>query len=131
MRRMLARWGIRLATSLVGIAAGIAISVALLSGFSAKASGIVWATLVFWVVHFFVLLIAVRIFVKEGNPSIAMAGLLALASTIVSLIVVNLIVSGMKIKGVDTFIFAALIIWLTTAIGDVVGSRMIRARRRS
>ena len=128
---MLARWGIRLVTSLVGIAAGIVISMALLSGFSANATAVVWATLVFWVVHFFVLLIALRIFVKEGNPSIALAGLLALASTIISLIIVNLIVSDMTIKGVDTYVFATLIIWLTTAIGDVVGGRMIRERRRS
>jgi hypothetical protein len=128
---MLARWGIRLVTSLVGIAIGIVISIALLSGFSANVTAVVFATLVFWVVHFFVLLIALRIFVREGNPSIALAGLLALASTIVSLIVVNLIVSDMTIKGLDTYFFAALIIWLTTAIGDVVGGRMIRERRRS
>jgi|SRR6478609_10386415 len=127
---MLARWGIRLVTSLVGIAIGIVISIVLLSGFSASVTAVVLATLVFWVVHFFVLLLALRIFVKEGNPSIAMAGLLALASTVISLIVVNLIVSDMTIKGVDTYVTAALIIWLTTAIGDVVGGRMIRARRR-
>lgn len=127
---MLARWGIRLVTSLVAIAAGIVISKVILDGFSANVSAVAWATLVFWIVHFLLLLIALRIFVKEGDPSIAMAGLLALASTIVSLVVVNLIVSGMSIKGLDTYVFAALIIWLTTAIGDVVGSRMIRARRR-
>jgi hypothetical protein len=126
---VLARWGIRLVTSLVGIAAGIVISVVALSGFSANAAAVVVATIVFWIVHFFVLLIALRIFVKGANPSIAMAGLLALASTVVSLILVNLIVSDMTIKGLDTYVFAALIIWFTTAIGDVVGGRMIRARR--
>jgi hypothetical protein len=128
---VLARWGIRLVTSLAGIVIGLVLSDLLLSDFSATASSLVWATLLFWAVHFIVLLIAVRAFVREGSPSIALAGLLALASTIISLLIVNLVVSGMSIKGVGTYVFATLIVWLTTAIADVVGSRMIRARRRA
>ena len=124
---MLARWGIRLLASLVGIAAGIILSAAVLSDFSAGAGAIVGATIVFWVVHLIVDFMALRVLVR--NPSIAVAGLLALASTIVSLIIVNILVSGLHISGASTYLVATLIIWITTAAGDIVGRRKIRARR--
>jgi hypothetical protein len=125
---VLVRWGIRLAASLVGIAAGIVLSVALLSDFSADATAIVTATILFWVVHVIVQFLALRILVRQ--PSVALAGLLALGSTIVALIIVNLAISGISIDGVGTYVLATLIIWITTAIADVIGGRMIRERRR-
>ena len=126
---MLARWGIRIVASLVGIAAGIIISVALLDDFSASTAGIVEATIVFWVVHIIVNFFAVKVLIRQ--PSVAIAGLLALASTIVSLIIVNIIVSDISISGATTYILATLIIWITTAVADVIGGRMIRDRRRA
>jgi len=124
---MLARWGIRLGTSLVAIAAGIIISMAVLSDFSANATAVVEATLLFWLIHLVIQFIALKIFIKE--PSIALAGLLALASTIVALVLVNLIVSDVTIRGATTYLIAALIIWITTAAGDMVARRMILDRR--
>jgi len=126
---MLARWGIRIVASLVGIAAGIIISVALLDDFSASTAGIVEATIVFWVVHIIVNFFAVKVLIRQ--PSVAIAGLLALASTIVSLIIVNIIVSDVSISGATTYVLATLIIWITTAVADVIGGRMIRDRRRA
>ena len=82
---MLARLGIRLVSSLVGIAIGIVFSVALLSGFSATAHAILVSTLVFWAVHIVVNFIALRILIRQ--PSVATAGLLALA-VVVGLVVV-------------------------------------------
>ncbi len=64
------------------------------------------------------------------QPSVALAGLLALAATIVSLIIVNVIVSGLYISGASTYVLATLIVWLTTATSDTIGRRMIRDRRR-
>jgi hypothetical protein len=124
---MLARWGIRFGTSLVGIAVGILFSSAVLSKFSIDATAVVEASLLFWLVHIVVQLIALRVLVRQ--PSIALAGLLALASTVIALIIVNAIVSGLSIHGIQTYVLATLIIWLTTAVGDVVGRRMIRDRR--
>jgi hypothetical protein len=124
---MLARWGIRFGTSLVGIAAGILLSGGLLAKFSIDATGVVEASLLFWVIHLVVQIFALRVLVRE--PSIALAGLLALASTIVALIIVNAIVSGLTIKGIQTYVFATLIIWLTTSVADIIGRRIIRARR--
>jgi hypothetical protein len=125
---MFARLGIRLGTSLAGIAIGLLLSSALLSKFSIDAAAVIEATLIFWIVHLGVQFMALRVLVRQ--PSIALAGLLALASTIISLIIVNLIVSGLSISGSSTYVLATLIIWLTTAIGDTIGRREIRARRQ-
>jgi CDP-diglyceride synthetase len=70
---------------------------------------------------------ALRVLIRQ--PSVALAGLLAIASTIVSLIIVSLVVSGLHIRGATTYLFATLIIWLTTAAADFIGQRMIRDRR--
>jgi putative membrane protein len=125
---MLVRWGIRIGTSLVGIAVGVIVSSAVLSKFSIDATAVVQAVLLFWLVHLVVQLLALRVLVHE--PSIALAGLLALASTIVALIIVNTIVSGLTIHGFQTYVFATLIIWVTTSISDIIGHRMIKARRQ-
>ncbi|HEV2922428.1 MAG TPA: hypothetical protein VGW98_00185 [Solirubrobacteraceae bacterium] len=124
---MLARWGIRLATSLAGIAVGILLSSAVLSKFSVNATAVVEASLLFWLVHIGVSVLALRVLVRQ--PSIALAGLLALASTIVSLIIVNAIVSGLTIHGIQTYVAATLIIWFTTSVGDIVARQMIKRRR--
>jgi hypothetical protein len=124
---MFVRLGIRAASSLAGIAAGLLLASALLDKFSLNATAVIEATLVFWVVHLVVGFVALKVLVRE--PSLALAGLLALGSTIVSLIIVNAIVSGLSINGLQTYVLATAIVWLATAIGDTVGRRMIRARR--
>jgi putative membrane protein len=125
---VLARWGIRLLTSLAGIAVGIVVSATLLDDFSIDAGALVVATVLFWIIHLAVQFIALRVLIRQ--PSVALAGLLALASTIVALIIVNIIVSGMSIHGISTYVLATLIIWLATVGGDVVGHRRIQARRQ-
>jgi hypothetical protein len=124
---VLARWGIRLATSLAGIAVGIIVSAALLDDFSVDTTAVVLATAVFWIVHLVVQFLALRVLIRQ--PSVALAGLLALGSTVVALIVVDIVVDGISISGVSTYVLATLIIWLSTVAGDIIGGRMIRARR--
>jgi hypothetical protein len=126
---MLARLGIRILASLVGIFIGIVVSVAVLGGFSASSRAILVATLLFWVVHLLVNFVTLRILIRQ--PSVAMAGLLALVSTVIALIIVNIVVSGLSIHGVSTYVLATLIIWIATALSDMVGRRQIRARRRN
>ena len=58
---MLARLGIRVVASLVGILIGIVASVALLSGFSATTQAIAVSTLLFWVVNLVVNFVALRV----------------------------------------------------------------------
>ena len=124
---MLARWGIRLGTSLAGIAVGIVVSAALLERFSVDVEAVVLATMLFWVVHLVVQFLALRVLIRQ--PSVALAGLLALGSTVVALIVVDIVVDGISISGVSAYVVATLIIWISTVAGDIVGGRMIRARR--
>jgi hypothetical protein len=125
---MLARWGIRIAASLIGIAVGIVLSTAIFDGFSSSTTGLVEATIVFWVVFLIVNFLALRVLIRQ--PSVGLAGLLALGSTIVSLIIVNLIVSDISIRGVSTYLGATLVIWISTVVADSIGRRMIRDRRR-
>jgi len=125
---MLVRWGIRLGATLVGIAVGIVLSAGLLDDFNVTTAGVVWATLLFWIVHIVVQFLALRVLIRQ--PSIALAGLLALASTIIALFVVNLIVDGISISGAGTYVLATLIIWACTAVADVAGGALIRSRRR-
>jgi len=124
---MLARLAIRFGTSLIGIAVGVLVSSAVLSKFSISATGVVEATFVFWFVHLATQFMALKVLVHQ--PSIALAGLLAVASTIVALIIVNVIVSGLSIHGLNTYVFATLIIWVTTSISDIAARQMIRERR--
>jgi hypothetical protein len=125
---MLARWGIRIASSLIGIAVGIVLSTAIFDGFSSSTTGLVEATIVFWIVFLIVNFLALRVLIRQ--PSVGLAGLLALGSTIVSLIIVNLIVSDISIRGVSTYLGATLVIWISTVVADSIGRRMIRDRRR-
>lgn len=125
---MLARWGIRLLASLIGIAVGILLSAALLDDFDVTTQGVIFATALFWVINLLINFFALRIFIRA--PSVSTAGVLALASTIVSLFIVNLLVDDISIHGLGTYALATLIIWLCTVIGDVIGTRMIRTRRR-
>jgi hypothetical protein len=124
---MLVRWGIRFGTSLAAIAIGMVISATILNKFSLNATGLVEAALLFWIIHLVVQIFALRVLVRE--PSIALAGLLAVASTVVSLIIVNAVASGLYITGVQTYFWATLIMWVAISIGDIAGRRMIQARR--
>ena len=124
---MVARLGIRFGFSLVGILIGIVASVALLSGFSATTQAIIVSTLLFWAVNLVVNFVALRVLFRQ--PAVATAGLLALASTIVSLIIVNVVVSGLKIHGVGTYLATTVIIWIATTLADMIGRRIIRQRR--
>ena len=113
---------------LVGVAAGILVADAVLTDVSIGATALVETTVIFWLVHIAANFLALRVLIRQ--PSVAMAGLLAIASTIVSLVIVVAVVSGFRIHGLSTYLFATLIIWATTALADTVGTRMIRDRRQ-
>jgi len=124
---MFFRLAVRFAASLVGIAVGLLICSAVLTQFHITAAALVEAALLFWGVHLVIQLIALRVLVHE--PSVALAGLLALASTIIALIIVNAVISGLTIHRAYTYVLATIIIWITTALADMIGRRIVRARR--
>jgi len=123
---VLVRWAIRIGTSLAGIAVGLFLATAL-SGFSISAEGFLEATLLFWVTHLAIQFLALRVLIKQ--PSIALAGLLALASTIIALFIAVGVVPGLTVHGVQTYVWATLIIWATTATADVFARRTVRDER--
>lgn len=124
---MLVRWAIRIGMGLAGAAAGLLVSAAVLSDLSISATALIEATVVFWLVHLAVQFLALRVLIRQ--PSVALAGLLAVASTTVALVIVTVVVPGLRVHGASTYLFATLIIWLTTAVADFIGQRMIRERR--
>lgn len=124
---MLKRLAVRFAASLIGIAAGLLICGAVLTQFHINAAAVVEAALLFWVIHMIVQLIALRVLVRE--PSVALAGLLALASTIISLLLVNAIITGLTIHRLYTYALATIIIWIATALADMIGRRIVRKQR--
>jgi CDP-diglyceride synthetase len=124
---MLMRLAVRFAASLIGIAAGLLICGAVLTEFHISAAALIESALLFWLVHMIVQVIALRVLVRE--PSVALAGLLALASTIIALIIVNAVISGLTIHRLYTYVLATIIIWITTALADMIGRRIVRKRR--
>lgn len=124
---MFVRWGIRIGMGLLGVLVGIVVAASVLDKVSVHPAALVETTLIFWVVNIAVNFMAIKVLVRQ--PSVALAGLLALASTIVSLLIVNVVVSGFRVRGLPTYLLATLIIWASTAIFDAVGTRMVRNRR--
>jgi hypothetical protein len=121
------RLGIRLLAGLVGVAAGLLVCGAALEDLSISAAGLLEATLVFWVAHIVVQFLALKVLVRQ--PSIALAGLLALASTVIALLIAVAVVPGLAVHGAQTYVWATLIIWATTATADVFARRTVRDER--
>lgn len=117
----------RLLAGLVGVAVGLLVCDVALENISINAAGLLEATLVFWVAHIVVQFLALKVLVRQ--PSIALAGLLALASTIIALFIAVAIVSGLTVHGAQTYVWATLIIWATTAAADVFTRRAARDER--
>src|SRR5271167_3548522 len=125
--RVFKRLGIRLLAGLVGVAAGLLVCDVGLENLSISAAGLIEATLVFWVAHIVVQFLALKVLVRQ--PSIALAGLLALASTIIALFIAVAVVPGLSVHGAQTYVWATLIIWATTATADVFARRTVRDQR--
>lgn len=124
---MLRRLAIQLLAGLVGVAVGLLVCDAALEDLSISAAGLLEATLVFWVAHIVVQFLALKVLVRQ--PSIALAGLLALASTIIALFIAVAVVPGLSVHGGQTYVWATLIIWATTAAADILARRAIRDKR--
>lgn len=94
---------------LIANAVALLIASLLLDGFSINAISFIAAVLIFTVVE----VLAGPLLLKIALTNIpALAGGIALVTTLVGLIVTDLISDGLSISGLSTWLLATLIVWL-------------------
>jgi uncharacterized membrane protein YvlD (DUF360 family) len=108
---------IRALLTLLANAAGLYIASLLLDGFKISGPGYVTAVIIFTVTTMvlgpFVAMVALR------NIPAIMGGI-ALVTTLVGLILTDLLTDGLSISGVDTWILATLIVWLCSLLAAII-----------
>ncbi len=113
MIRLLARIVLALLANTVGLLAASA----LLDGFSINGTAFVVAVIIFTLATVIlgplVAVIAVR------SAPFLMGGI-ALVTTLVGLLITDLASDGLTINGLDTWIFATIIIWLCSVLASVI-----------
>ncbi len=98
-------------------AVGLLVAAALLPGFTLNLWGLIVATLLFT----FIEVIAGPFITKESEKHIpALTGGVALVTTVVGLIITDIFVDGMSIKGFGTWAVATLIVWLAAVLAGLV-----------
>ena len=112
---------IRLLASLVlhllANAVGLVVAAAILSGFHINGVAFITAVIIFTVVE----VIADPLITKVALTSVpALRGGVALATTLVGLIVTTLISTGIQINGLQTWVLATLIVWLFALIATLI-----------
>ena len=108
---------IRLVVFLVSAAIGLLVAAALLDGVTLHTSGFVVVVVVYALVQSIISPFLVKVAAKNAT---AFLGGIGLVSALVALIVATLIGDGLEISGVGTWIAAAVIVWLVTAIATLM-----------
>ena len=103
--------------ALIANAVGLWVASLLLDGFDINASGFITAVVIFTVATVilgpFIGKVAFR-----NLP--ALMGGIALVTTLVGLIITDLISDGLSITGLDTWVLATLIVWLCSLLATVI-----------
>ena len=107
-------WGV---IHLLSNTVGLLVAWAVLSGVHLDASGFVVAVLIFTVVE---TLAEPLLRQMAFNSARALQGSVALLTTFVGLILTDVLTKGLSISGVSTWIFATLIVWITTLLAELV-----------
>ncbi len=113
MLRLLAQVSISLMANAVGL---IAASV-LLDGFSLDGVSFVVATVIFTLATLILGPLVLKIALTSAT---FLVGGIALVTTLVGLVVTNLLSDGISISGLSTWILATLIIWVFSIIANLV-----------
>jgi uncharacterized membrane protein YvlD (DUF360 family) len=108
---------IRLVVFLASAAIGILVAAGLLDGMTLHASGFVVVVVVYAVVQSIISPFLVKVAAKNAT---AFLGGIGLVSAFVALFVASLIGDGLSISGAGTWIAAAVIVWLVTAIATLM-----------
>lgn len=110
MIRFLIHIGIALATA----ALALLICSWILTDFNLQPAGFVFAVVVFTAAQ---AILAPFILNIARTYASALLGGIGLISTFVALLIADLVPNGLEIRGIVTWILAALIIWVVTALG--------------
>jgi predicted neutral ceramidase superfamily lipid hydrolase len=108
---------IRTLLALIANAVGLILSSILLDGFTINVSGFL-ASLVIFSLSFIILGPLITKIALRDIP--ALMGGIALVTTLVSLVITDVLSNGLEIKGLSTWILATLIIWLGTLLASVL-----------
>ena len=108
------RFLIRAAIFVVTAALGLLVASWILPGFHLDWEGLLIAVLVFAVAQS---ILAPFIFNLARKYASAMLGGIGLVSTLVALLVASLVPGGIHVDDVVTWILAALVVWVVTALG--------------
>ena len=107
-------WGV---IHLLSNTIGLLIAWAVLSGFHIDASAFIIAVLIFTVVE---TLAEPLLRQMAFNSARALQGSVALITTLIGLIVTDVLSKGLTIDGLSTWVFATLIVWITTLVAELV-----------
>jgi uncharacterized membrane protein YvlD (DUF360 family) len=108
------RFLIRAAIFVVTAALGLLVASWILPGFHLDWEGLLIAVLVFAVAQS---ILAPFIFNVARKYASAMLGGIGIVSTLIALLVASLVPGGIHVDGFVTWILAALVVWVVTALG--------------
>jgi hypothetical protein len=111
------RFLVRAAIFLASSAIGLLVAKVTLDGMSIDATSFITVVVIFAVLQS----VLAPFFAKlTARNAPALLGATGLISTFVSLLVADLISDGLTITGIDTWVFATLIVWITTMLATLL-----------
>lgn len=111
------RFLVRAAIFLASAAIGLLVAALTLDGISIDATSFIAVVVIFAVLQS----VLAPFFAKAtARNAPALLGATGLISTFVSLLIADLISDGLTITGVDTWMLATLIVWITTMLATVL-----------
>ena len=125
------RFLIRVAVYFASAFIGLWVADLLLSGLSIAVSSYFTVAIIFALIQAIISPLVFKMTAKNANAFIGGVGLL---SVFVSLLITNILLSGITVTGFSTWILASLIIWLVTAIAAfilpfIVAKNVVEERR--
>lgn len=111
------RFLIRVGLQLLGNAVGLLVAAAILDDMELTGAAFVVAVLIFTGLEIIIQPLIMKAALKNAE---ALQGSSALLTTFVALVLTAWISDGLTISGVDTWIFATVIVWLVTMLAGVV-----------
>jgi uncharacterized membrane protein YvlD (DUF360 family) len=103
--------------SMVASAIGLLVAAWILDGMSINASAFIIAVVIFTVTTAIINPFVMKTTMKKAQ---ALLGASALITTFIGLLVTHLLTDGLSISGVDTWLFATLIVWLASLLAAFI-----------